>query len=153
MEPVVVVPEASAIRVRFFALSRGCAPVAYCSFFQFPVVSNFSVTVCVRSSCETASFVHASAKAKSRDQPPMLQGRVRAAFSRRWEGILACTAAKSFAAHRNGSVLGARGVAGFPVRVKCRADVHSHLVISSVDILWMIFQVFFFFKKKGLDCF
>ena len=36
-------------------------------------------------------------KAKSRSQPPILRGRVRAALSRRWEGILACTAAKSFA--------------------------------------------------------
>ena len=46
---------------------------------------------------KAASFVHALAKAKSRSQPPVLRGRVREALSRRWEGILACTAAKSFA--------------------------------------------------------
>ena len=50
-----------------------------------------------RFSEEAATFVHALAKAKSRSQPPILRGRVRAAFSRRWEGILVCTAAKSFA--------------------------------------------------------
>ena len=46
-----------------------------------------------RFSEEAAKYVHALAKAKSRSQPPILRGRVRAAFSRRWEGILACTAA------------------------------------------------------------
>ena len=50
-----------------------------------------------RFSEEAATFAHALAKARSRSQPPILRGRVRAAFSRRWEGILACTAAKSFA--------------------------------------------------------
>ena len=50
-----------------------------------------------RFSEEAASFVHALAKAKSRSHPPVLRGRVREALSRRWEGILACTAAKSFA--------------------------------------------------------
>ena len=50
-----------------------------------------------RFSEEAASFVHALAKSTSRSQPPILRGGVRAALSRRWEGILACTAAKSFA--------------------------------------------------------
>ena len=36
-----------------------------------------------RFSEEAATFVHAVAKAKSRSQPPILRGRVRAAFSRR----------------------------------------------------------------------
>ena len=52
--------------------------------------------------------------------------------------------------HRNGSVLGARGVAGCPVRVKCGTDVHSHLVVFCVEILWMIFAGIRFKKKDSL---
>ena len=45
MELVVLCPEASASRARFFTLSLCCAHDAH-SLSQFPVVSSISVTVC-----------------------------------------------------------------------------------------------------------
>ena len=107
----------------------------------------------------TASFVHALAKAESRGQPPMLQGRVRAALSRRWEGILACRAAKSFAVslsdHRSACNTGmdprCTRCCGMSGPREVSADVHSHLVVFCVEIWWMIFAGFPF-KKKGLAC-
>ena len=41
--------------------------------------------------------MNALAKAKSQSAPQMLRGRVRAAYTRRWEAILACSAGQFFA--------------------------------------------------------
>ena len=86
----------------------------------------------------------------------MLQGGVTAALSRCWEGILACTAAQSFAV----SLLDQRATQE-RIRprctrccgVKCGADVHSHLAVFCVEILWVIFLQVFSVQKKGLECF
>ena len=50
-----------------------------------------------RLSAEAQDFLCALAKAKSRSAPPLLQGKVRSAWLRRWHRIAACTAAKAFA--------------------------------------------------------
>ena len=50
-----------------------------------------------RFSTETEVFLKALAKGKSQSAPELLRGRVRAAYTRRWEAILACSAAQSFA--------------------------------------------------------
>ena len=50
-----------------------------------------------RFSTEKAVFLNALAKAKSQSAPQLLRGRVRAAYTRRCEAILACSAAQSFA--------------------------------------------------------
>ena len=42
---------------------------------------------------ETATFLSALAKAKALESPLMLQGRVQAAYIRRWSAVLACSAA------------------------------------------------------------
>ena len=50
-----------------------------------------------RLSVETAQFLSALAKAKAQSAPHLLQGRVEAAWLRRWSATLACSAARSFA--------------------------------------------------------
>ena len=50
-----------------------------------------------RWSVETAQFLSALAKAKAQSAPHLLQGRVEAAWLRRWSATLACSAARSFA--------------------------------------------------------
>ena len=46
---------------------------------------------------ETAQFLRALAKASARTAPLILQNRVKAAWLRRWSGVLACSAARAFA--------------------------------------------------------
>ena len=46
---------------------------------------------------ETAQFLRSLAKARSESSPCLLQNRVKAAYIRRWSGILACAAARSLA--------------------------------------------------------
>ena len=50
-----------------------------------------------RLSEETAQFLHSLAKARSESSPFLFQNRVKAAYIRRWSGILACAAARSLA--------------------------------------------------------
>ena len=50
-----------------------------------------------RWSGETAQFLCALAKARAQSVPLNLQGRMEAAWLRRWSAILACSAARSFA--------------------------------------------------------
>ena len=45
---------------------------------------------------ETATFLSALAKAKALESPLVLQGRVQAAYIRRWSAVLACSAARAF---------------------------------------------------------
>ena len=49
-----------------------------------------------RWSTETAQFLSALAKAHALSVPQVLQGRVEAAWIRRWNAILACSAARAF---------------------------------------------------------
>ena len=49
-----------------------------------------------RWSTETAQFLSALAKARALSVPQVLQGRVEAAWIRRWSAILACSAARAF---------------------------------------------------------
>ena len=49
-----------------------------------------------RWSTETAQFLSALAKARALSVPQVLQGRVQAAWIRRWSAILACSAARAF---------------------------------------------------------
>ena len=46
---------------------------------------------------DTAQFLRALAKASARTAPLILQNRVKAAWLRRWSGVLACSAARAFA--------------------------------------------------------
>ena len=46
---------------------------------------------------EAAQFLRALAKASARTAPLILQNRVKAAWLRRWSGVLACSAARAFA--------------------------------------------------------
>ena len=46
---------------------------------------------------ETAQFLRGLAKARADSVPPLLQGRVKAAWLRRWSSLLACSAARAFA--------------------------------------------------------
>ena len=46
---------------------------------------------------ETATFLSALAKAKALESSLVLQGRVQAAYIRRWSAVLACFAARAFA--------------------------------------------------------
>ena len=82
-----------------------------------------------RFSEEAASFVHALAKAKSRSQSPIMRRRVRAALSRRWEGILACVQ------HWNGPALGERSGAGFPFLVRRRVYARRELRLAILLLL------------------
>ena len=50
-----------------------------------------------RWSVETAQFLSGLARAKAQSAPLLLQGRVEAAWLRRWSATLACSAARSFA--------------------------------------------------------
>ena len=116
---------------------------------------------CVAGSCETASFVHALTKKKtatSRDQPPMLPrprqsslpalGRHPHVHGKVFRSVVVGPSAS--VQHRNGSILGAR-VAGFLVRVKCGADVHSQYGgFLCVEILWMIFAGFSHQKEDSI---
>ena len=61
-----------------------------------------------RWSVETAQFLTALAKARAEEVPLVLQGRVEAAWVRRWSAILACTAARAFTV----SLLDRRPVSG-----------------------------------------
>ena len=45
---------------------------------------------------ETALFLRALAKARAQESPQLLQGRVTAAYVRRWSALLACSLARSF---------------------------------------------------------
>ena len=49
-----------------------------------------------RWSTETGVFLRNLAAAKARGAPPWLAGRVRAAWLRRWQGLLGCAAARAF---------------------------------------------------------
>ena len=49
-----------------------------------------------RWSAETNVFLKSLAAAKARGAPPWLGGQVRAAWLRRWQGLLGCAAARSF---------------------------------------------------------
>ena len=46
---------------------------------------------------ETAQFLRGLAKARADSVPPLLQGRVKAAWLRRWNSLLACSATRAFA--------------------------------------------------------
>ena len=46
---------------------------------------------------ETAQFLRGLAKARADSVPPLLQGRVKAAWLRRWSSLLACSATRAFA--------------------------------------------------------
>ena len=69
---------------------------------------------------ETAQFLSALAKAKAQVAPHLLQGRVEAAWLRRWSATLACSAARSFAV----SLLDQRPVPG-----TCDAIPSAHEVM------------------------
>ena len=49
-----------------------------------------------RWSAETSVFLRSLAAAMARGAPPWLGGQVRAAWLRRWQGLLGCAAARSF---------------------------------------------------------
>ena len=50
-----------------------------------------------RWSDQTAQFLRGLAKARADSVPPLLQGRVKAAWLRRWSSLFACSAARAFA--------------------------------------------------------
>ena len=97
-----------------------------------------------RFSEETASFVHELAKAKSRGQPLMLQGRVRAHSP---------GAGKAFSRARQQS-LSQEWIRPRCTRccgISCTREVQSHLVGFCIEISWMFFLPNFRLKKNGTN--
>ena len=74
-----------------------------------------------RWSVETVQFLTALAKGRAEEVPLVLQGRVEAAWVRRWSAILACTAARAFTV----SLLDRRPVSGTGEEVP---SVHEVLI-------------------------
>ena len=119
--------------------------------------------MCAGSSCETASFVHALtlkkgdvprsatdvARPRQSSPLPALGRHPRVHVGKVFRSVVVGPSAS--VQHRNGSILGAR-VAGFPVRVKCGTDVHSHMVGFLCGDFVDDFRRFFA-SKRGLDCF
>ena len=72
---------------------------------------------------EARKYLSALATAKARPAPVLLQPSVRAAWLHRWRGLLACTAARSFAESLGNTALGVD-----------RADPYMHNVLC--DFRW-----------------